>query len=106
MIDQSIKPPKEKCEDKNCPFHGDISVRGQILVGNVVSAKMDRTVVVERSYAEKVPKYERYERRSSRVHAHNPPCINAREGDQVKIGETRKLSKQKSFVVLEKKVGD
>ena len=106
MIDQSIKPPKEKCEDKNCPYHGKISVRGQILVGDVVSAKMDKTVVVERSHAEKVPKYERYARRSSGIYAHNPPCVNAQEGDRVKIGETRKLSKQKSFVVLEKISGD
>lgn len=102
MVDSNIKPPKEECEDKKCPFHGKISVRGQVIEGNVVSGKMDKTVIVERNYAEKIPKYERYERRSSRIHAHNPPCIDAKEGDRVKVGETRKISKQKSFVVLEK----
>lgn len=104
MIDPKINPPKEECQDKNCPFHGNLRVRGQVLDGKVVSDKMDRTVVVERGYAEKIPKYERYERRSSKIHAHNPPCIDAKEGDKVKIGECRKLSKQKSFVVLEKEV--
>lgn len=104
MIDPSINPPEEECEDENCPFHGSLSVRGQVLEGDVVSDKMDRTVVVERQYAKKVPKYERYERRSSKLFAHNPPCIDAKEGDRVKLGESKKLSKQKSFVVLEKEV--
>lgn len=106
MIDPSINPPEEECEDPNCPFHGTLSVRGQLLKGNVVGDKMEKTVVVEREHAERVPKYERYERRSSKLHAHNPPCIAAREGDRVKMGECRKLSKQKSFVVLEKIPGD
>lgn len=104
MIDPSINPPEEECEDENCPFHGSLSVRGQVLEGDVVSDKMDKTVVVERQYAKKVPKYERYERRSSKLSAHNPPCIDAKEGDRVKLGESKKLSKQKSFVVLEKEV--
>lgn len=106
MIDQSVKPPEKKCEDPNCPFHGTLSVRGQLLEGEVVSDKLDKTVVVRMEYAKKIPKYERYERRSSKLHAHSPPCINAKEGDRVKMGECRKLSKQKSFVVLEKLEGD
>lgn len=104
MIDPKINPPKEECQDENCPFHGNLHVRGQVLDGEVVSDKMDKTVVVERGYAEKIPKYERYERRSSKIHAHNPPCIGAKEGEKVKIGECKRLSKQKSFVVLEKEV--
>lgn len=106
MIDPTIKPPEEECQDRNCPYHGNLSVRGQVLEGRVVSDKMDKTVVVERGYAEGVPKYERYERRSSRILAHNPPCINAQEEDVVKIGECKSLSKQKAFVVIEKKEGE
>jgi len=49
-----------------------------------------------------IPKYERYERRTSKLHAHNPPCIAARAGDRVKIMECRRLSKTKSFVVVQK----
>lgn len=102
MIDNNIKSPETECEDKNCPFHGNLSVRGQVLEGKVVGDKMDRTVLVEREHFKKVPKYERSERRTSRLQAHNPPCIDAQEGNKVKIGECKKLSKQKSFVVLEK----
>ena len=37
----------------------------------------------------------------SKIKAHNPTSINAKEGDIVKIGETRRISKTKSFVVME-----
>jgi ribosomal protein S17 len=57
-------------------------------------------VVVEWGYTHLVPKYERYERRRSRVVAYNPPCLKARMGDDVIIAETRPLSKTKSFVVV------
>jgi small subunit ribosomal protein S17 len=90
-----------KCDDKNCPYHGHIKVRGSIFTGTVISAKPQKTVTVERILIQKVPKYERYKKSRSKIHAHNPPCINAREGDIVKIGETRRISKTKSFVVLE-----
>lgn len=102
MVGLDIKPPKEKCEDKNCPFHGSLRVRGRALDGTVVSDKMDGTVVVSRGYTRRIPKYERHERRTSKIHAHNPPCIHARSGDKVKIMECRRLSKTKSFVVVQK----
>ncbi len=98
-----IKIPKEKCEDKNCPFHGELSVRGRALDGTVVSDKMGSTVVIGKEYIQKVRKYERYQRQTSRLHAHNPPCIGARTGDKVRIMECRRLSKTKSFVVVEKR---
>lgn len=63
---------------------------------------MSRTVVVEWPRIVYFSKYHRSARRSSRVKAHNPSCINARIGDKVRIQETRKLSKTKNFVVLEK----
>jgi len=95
-----LEPPKTVCDDKKCPWHGKVRVRGLLLVGKVVKAKMQRTVVVEREYLVWVRKYMRYERRRSRIHAHNPPCINAKEGDIVLIGETRPLAKSVAFVVL------
>ncbi|RLG90544.1 30S ribosomal protein S17, partial [Candidatus Bathyarchaeota archaeon] len=75
---------------------------GRVLEGVVVSAKMDKTVIVQRDYLHYVPKYKRYERRRSRIPSHNPPCINAKEGDRVKIAECRPISKTVSFVVIEK----
>jgi small subunit ribosomal protein S17 len=99
----AVKDPGKGCEDVNCPFHGKLAVRGQILEGVVISDKAQKTVVVLRSYLKKIRKYERYEPRRSKIHAHNPPCINAKVGDVVKIAECRPLSKTKSFVVVEKR---
>ncbi|MEM2926271.1 MAG: 30S ribosomal protein S17 [Candidatus Bathyarchaeia archaeon] len=93
------------CNDRNCPFHGKLSVRGNIIEGIVASAKAQRTVIVQRSYLHYVPKYMRYERRRSRIPAHLPPCISVKEGDKVRIASCRPLSKTISFVVIEKLEG-
>jgi small subunit ribosomal protein S17 len=95
------KNPERKCEDVNCPFHGTLSVRGRIFVGEVTSAKAHKTVTVEWERTKFVPKYERYEKGKSSVKAHNPACMAAKEGDIVKIMECRPLSKTKNFVVVE-----
>jgi small subunit ribosomal protein S17 len=98
----SLKKPKKSCNDLNCPFHGTLSIRGRVLEGIVISAKMDKTAVVRRDYLNYMPKFKRYERRHSHIPAHNPPCINAKEGDRVKIAECRPISKTVSFAVVEK----
>jgi len=95
-----LPEPKERCDDIKCPWHGKLSVRGRVFRGQVKSAKSHNTVIVEWKYHRYVPKYERYERSRSRVTAHNPPCIRAKEGDTVVLGECRPVSKTKSFVVL------
>lgn len=97
-----VKLPEAECDDPKCPFHGNLPVRTKVLEGKVVSAKMRKTVVVQRDYLHYIPKYMRYERRRSRIPAHNPPCIAAKEGDTVKIAECRPLSKTVSHVVIEK----
>ena len=94
--------PKEACNDDRCPFHGTLPIRGRLFTGNVVSDKAAGTVIVEWSFLQKIPKYQRFMRKKSRVAAHNPPCIKAREGDIVRIAECRPLSKTKHFVVIEK----
>jgi len=98
----TFKKPKKTCNDRNCSFHGDLPVRGRVLEGSVVSAKMDKTVIVKRDYLHYVPKFIRYERRHSHIPSHNPPCIDAEEGDRVIIAECRPVSKTVSFVVVEK----
>jgi small subunit ribosomal protein S17 len=101
----TFKKPRKVCEDTNCPFHGELPVRGRVFKGIVVSEKMDKTVVVERNYLSYISKFMRYERRRSRIPSHNPPCIDAKEGDHVTIAETRPISKTVSFVVVEKLEG-
>ncbi|MEM2121560.1 MAG: 30S ribosomal protein S17 [Candidatus Woesearchaeota archaeon] len=95
-----IKAPEKECNDRNCPFHGTISVRGRIFVGTVKSAKARRTAVVIREFKKLIPKYERTTRKISKFYAHNPDCISAEEGDKVIIAETRPISKTKHFVIL------
>ena len=101
--DIGIAPtPRRTCDDVNCPFHGTLSVRGRIMEATVISDKMDKTITVEQTQLQLVPKYKRYRRRRTRLHAHNPPCINVGVGDKVRIGECRPLAKSVSFVVIEK----
>lgn len=97
-----VKPPSETCNDVNCPFHGTLPVRGQIITGVVTSTKMQGSVVVKREYMHYLPKYERFEKRTSKFTVHNPPCIKLKVGDKVRIAECRPLSKTVSFVVIEK----
>ncbi len=105
-IGLEVEAPAESCEDDLCPFHGTLPVRGRTFEGEVVSDAMEDTVSVRWGYAQKVPKYERYERRNTKIAAHNPPCIDAEEGDKVKIAECRPISKTKSFVVVERGDGE
>ena len=101
-IGYDVKSPEKECNDPKCPFHGTLPVRGKILQGKVVSAKMQGSIVVERNYLHYVPKYERHERRHSRISAHSPSCMEVKKGNVVKIAECRPISKTKHFVVIEK----
>ena len=107
-IGLDVEPPKKVCKDIKCPFHGRLSLRGKVFTGEVVSDKAPKTVVVRWGYPRYITKYERYERRHSRVAAYNPECIDSKKGDIVKIAECRPLSKTKSFTVIEivKKIGE
>ena len=78
-----------------------LSLRGRVFVGTAISSKMQKTVTVEWERKNYMKKYERYEKRRSRVKAHNPDSMNAQEGDIVKIMECRPLSKTKNFVVIQ-----
>ncbi|MDH5019548.1 30S ribosomal protein S17 [Halobacterium rubrum] len=100
-IGLNVTEPEGTCSDEDCPFHGNLSVRGQVLEGEVASTDMEKTVVVEREYDVFVPKYDRYMKRRSRVPAHAPECFDISVGDTVSIAETRPLSKTKSHVVVE-----
>lgn len=87
--------------DGSDPKMANIRLHGKEFVGVVISDKANKTVTVEWERRRLITKYERYEKRYSRVYAHNPITINARMGDTVRIKETRPLSKTKNFVVVE-----
>lgn len=86
--------------DKKCPFTGNVSIRGRILKGVVVSTKMARTLVIRRDYLRFVTKYRRYEKRHKTLPAHVSPAFLVKEGDVVTVGQCRPLSKTVRFNVL------
>lgn len=100
-IGVSVIAPRKSCEDKLCPFHGTLSIRGKLLTGIVTSAKAPKMIVVSREYPRPVQKYKRFQRSRSKVHAFLPSCIDVKEGQEVRIAECRPLSKTVSFVVVE-----
>ncbi len=98
----AVETPKQGCNDDKCPFHGSLSVRGRQFAGTVISTKMRKTAVIEFERLYFLQKYERYEKRRTKLKVHNPECINADEGDIVKVVECRPLSKTKNFVITQK----
>jgi small subunit ribosomal protein S17 len=78
-----------------------VSIRGGTFVGTVESTKMQKSATVRWEYAEKVPKYERFERRNTKITAHVPEDMDVDEGDEVRVAETRPISKTKSHVIVE-----
>lgn len=67
-------------------------------IGTVISNKMDKTVVVAVETAKRHPIYGRSVRRTKRYKAHdqNNTCL---PGDQVRIVETRPISREKRWIV-------
>jgi small subunit ribosomal protein S11e len=86
--------------DKKCPFTGDVSIRGKILKGLVISTKMKRTIVVRRDYLHYITKYRRFEKRHKNIAAHCSPAFPVKEGDVVTLGQCRPLSKTVRFNVV------
>ncbi len=103
---ENEKSVKEKSSSRVVSGNKVFSVRGAVLKGVVVSAKAPKTVTVERIITKYVPKYQRYKKIRSRIKAHVPDGVSVKEGDFVSIGETRKISKTKSFVVIGKVKGE
>jgi len=101
-IGLEIKKPEGICEDKHCPFHGQLVVRGRYFIGTVKRINAQKTAVVEWDRLLYLQKYQRYERRRTRKAVHNPTCMNIKIGDKVTILETRPISKTKNFVILQK----
>jgi small subunit ribosomal protein S17 len=66
------------------------------LVGQVISDKMDKTITVLVERQVKHPLYEKYIRRSTKLHAHDE-ANECRSGDTVSIEQCRPLSRKKAW---------
>lgn len=94
------KPIKEREEKETL-----VGTRGRIFKG-IVTKKFPTRVAIEFERTVYMPKYERYYKKKTRLHAHLPKGIDVDVGDYIKIQECRPLSKIIHFIVLEKISGD
>merc|ERR1719345_674062 len=96
--------PKEAKEgnfvDKKCPFTGNVSIRGRVLKGMVVSTKMKRTITIRRNYLHYIKKFNRFEKRHKNVSVHCSPAFDVKEGDIATVGQCRPLAKTVRFNVI------
>lgn len=72
----------------------------KVRVGVVVSDARDKTVTVEVPRSTRHRRYDKIVRTSSKFHAHDE-ANDAQMGDTVRIMETRPISKQKRWRVVE-----
>jgi small subunit ribosomal protein S17 len=101
---KKIKEDKISCADQFCPTHGRnaVKTRGRIFEGTVIKKLPKRVkIVFERTLY--VPKYERFEKRKTKIHARLPDCMDdIVEGDYIEVQECRPLSKLIHFYVIRK----
>jgi small subunit ribosomal protein S17 len=72
----------------------------QTRIGTVISNKMEKTVVVQTETQKQHPLYKKYIRRRKTFKAHDE-TNDCNAGDRVKIMETRPISKDKRWRVIE-----
>jgi small subunit ribosomal protein S17 len=93
------------CADKICPVHAKnkIKLRGRTFEGYIIK-KFEKRVVIQFERTLYVRKYERYEKRKTKLHARLPECIREEMdvGDYIQIRECRPISKIIHFVVVKK----
>ena len=69
------------------------------LVGNVISDKMIKTAVVAVEVPKRHPSYNKEIKNTKKFKVHN--TLGAKIGDRVRIGETKPISKDKAWIILE-----
>lgn len=74
---------------------------GKVLKGKVVSTKMKDTVVISIDSFKKHPKYGKFIKKQNKIMAHDGGN-KCKDGQIIEIVESRPISKNKRFTVLEK----
>ncbi len=92
---------KEKQKEPAVALTFPVATRGRSFKGIVVK-KFPTRVVVEFERVVFIPKYERYSKKKTRLHARLPPGLEVNVNDYVKIVECRPLSKIIHHIVTEK----
>ena len=91
--DTTVGTEKSSATDKPRAFR-------KVREGTAVSTSMDKTVVVAVIERVRHPRYAKTVQRTKRLYAHDE-ANDAREGDRVRVTETRPMSKQKRWRVVE-----
>ena len=91
MNEPSTEPSADSPTDRN---------RRKVREGIVVSTKMDKTVVVSVVDRVQHPRYRKTLQRTTKLFAHDE-TNEVREGDRVRLAETRPLSRNKRWRVVE-----
>jgi len=93
------------CADQFCPFHGKkpVKLRGRTFQGEVIK-KFNNRIVIQFERMLFVRKYERYEKRKTKLHARLPNCLEKEIniGDTARIAECRPISKMIHFIAISK----
>ena len=79
-----------------------ISVRGKLFEGQITKMKAKNTAHIIIKQTKYIPKYERYLVVRKVYPVHVPDGLDVAVGDMVLCGETRKLSKTKSKIIIRK----
>lgn len=87
---------QEAPQDDESNEQGGIERRRRVLVGQVVSDKMDKTIVVRVMRRYRHPRYRKYINEQVKYKAHDERN-EARVGDMVRIVESRPLSRDKRW---------
>jgi small subunit ribosomal protein S17 len=82
------------------PVHAPVEGRRSVRQGIVVSDKADKTITVRIDFARRHRRYEKIVRSSSTLHAHDEQN-DAHEGDTVRVIESRPLSKNKRWKLVD-----
>jgi len=93
-----MKEKKEK--EKKEEAKSVVGTRGRTFEG-IITKKFPTRVVVELRRTVRIPKYERFFKKKTRLHARIPEGMELNEGDLVKVRECRPLSKIIHFIVVE-----
>ncbi len=78
-----------------------IRTHGRVFTGKVISDVFHKTTTIEFARQIYNNKYERFQKRKTRIKVHVPDDVAVVKGNILKVIETRPLSKTKNFIVVE-----
>ena len=101
MAEETTTPTNEAVATEDAPDVADETRSNRkVREGVVVSNKMDKTAVVEVVDRVRHPRYNKFILRSKKLYAHDE-TNDVNIGDQVRVMETRPLSKKKRWRITE-----